>query len=124
LQRKKTPKTAAEMVSALPSQVIQEVDKADPVKKEWYYDQAGSPQGPMTFEELKRLIRKRILRRETLILKPGFPGWVTVEEILGVETVKKLEEKRKKRREKTYKVTRPPWENEFLWNLLHRPGSC
>lgn len=48
---------------------------------QWYYGLQGRRQGPLTVDQIKRLIADETIKRETLIWKAGMPDWTPAAEV-------------------------------------------
>src|SRR5206468_4004284 len=58
--------------------------RAAPAEASWYYvDAAGGQQGPVSRDDLQRLLRTGAVRGDTLVCQPGMAQWVALESLDG-----------------------------------------
>jgi len=51
---------------------------------EWYYQQDGAEQGPITFDTLAEMAEEGGISRDTLVWKSGLPEWKPAGEVEGI----------------------------------------
>jgi len=58
---------------------------------DWHYEHKGQALGPVTIEEMNRLIRKRTVRGETLVWRDGMGDWLPARDTELAEVVRETE---------------------------------
>jgi hypothetical protein len=62
--------------------------KQEASKAEWYFNNAGTQEGPVTSSQLRTLARSGTITADTLVWKQGLPDWVQASEINGLNAVR------------------------------------
>lgn len=52
----------------------------------WFYQQGERQEGPLLFDELKKLLNDRVISVQTLVWKKDLPDWIPLEKIINTES--------------------------------------
>ena len=52
--------------------------------EQWFYEEAGQQQGPVSFEQIQRLVTSGQIKKETLIWNQGMPTWTPAGQVAEV----------------------------------------